>query len=108
MLDDNPTVSKVEFVSKAQALREEKAKNPEAYQLLGSNPLPDTFRVTPKDPDKTAALISSLAPQTPGGGVDGGRPADRHRQVLEGRHAEDPHRDEGREVHDRPAWRSCS
>jgi cell division transport system permease protein len=69
ILADNPQVSKVEFVSKAQALREEKAKNPEAYQLLGSNPLPDTFRVTPKDPDRTAALISSLAPQTPGGGV---------------------------------------
>lgn len=69
VLTDNPDVDKVEFVSKAQALREEKAKNPEAYQLLGSNPLPDTFRVTPKDPDETSALISSLAPQTPGGGA---------------------------------------
>ena len=69
VLTDNPDVDKVEFVSKAQALREEKAKNPEAYQLLGSNPLPDTFRVTPKDPDETGALISSLAPQTPGGGA---------------------------------------
>lgn len=69
LLTDNPKVDKVEFVSKAQALRDEKAKNPEAYQLLGSNPLPDTFRVTPKDPDETKALIASLAPQTPGGGV---------------------------------------
>lgn len=69
LLADNPAVDKVEFVSKAQALREEKRKNPEAYELLGSNPLPDTFRVTPKDPDETNELISSLAPQTPGGGV---------------------------------------
>jgi len=69
VLSGNPDVAKVEFVSKAQALREEKSKNPEAYQLLGSNPLPDTFRVTPKDPDETASLISALAPQTPGGGA---------------------------------------
>jgi len=69
VLTGNSDVDKVQFVSKAQALREEKAKNPEAYQLLGSNPLPDTFRVTPKDPDETGALISALAPQTPGGGV---------------------------------------
>jgi cell division transport system permease protein len=75
LLADNPAVEKVEFVSKAQALREEKAENPEAYELLGSNPLPDTFRVTPKDPDETNELISSLAPQTPGGGVTAVDPA---------------------------------
>jgi cell division transport system permease protein len=75
LLADNPAVEKVEFVSKAQALREEKAENPEAYELLGSNPLPDTFRVTPKDPDETGELISALAPQTPGGGVTAVDPA---------------------------------
>jgi len=75
LLADNPAVEKVEFVSKEQALREEKKKNPEAYELLGSNPLPDTFRVTPKDPDETNELISSLAPQTPGGGVTAVDPA---------------------------------
>ena len=74
------TSTKVEFVSKAQALREEKAKNPEAYQLLGSNPLPDTFRVTPKDPDDDDALISALAPQTPGRRRDDRRPGDRRRR----------------------------
>ena len=36
----------------AGAARGEGQRNPEAYQLLGSNPLPDTFRVTPKDPDR--------------------------------------------------------
>ena len=30
--------------------RSEKKRNPEAYELLGSNPLPDTFRVTPDKP----------------------------------------------------------
>lgn len=75
LLSGNAAVEKVEFVSKAQALREEKAKNPEAYELLGSNPLPDTFRVTPKDPDETNELISALAPQTPGGGVTAVDPA---------------------------------
>lgn len=75
LLSGNAAVEKVEFVSKQQALREEKAKNPEAYELLGSNPLPDTFRVTPKDPDETNELISSLAPQTPGGGVTAVDPA---------------------------------
>ena len=61
-------VDKVQFVSKAQALREEKAKNPEAYELLGSNPLPDTFRITPDDPDNAGKIVAALNPQTPGGG----------------------------------------
>ncbi|MCU0257641.1 MAG: permease-like cell division protein FtsX [Solirubrobacteraceae bacterium] len=68
-------VEKVQFVSKAQALREEKAKNPEAYELLGSNPLPDTFRITPEDPDKALNLVSALQPQTPGGGTTTADPA---------------------------------
>jgi cell division transport system permease protein len=66
--DDTPHVKKVEFVSKAQALKEESKSNPEAYELLGSNPLPDTFRVTPDDPDNINAILNSLAPQTPAGG----------------------------------------
>src|ERR1700710_2968847 len=40
-------VKRVQFISKAQAYKEQKKRNPEAYQLLGSNPLPDTFRVYP-------------------------------------------------------------
>jgi cell division transport system permease protein len=69
VLTSNDGVEKVVFVSKDQAYRDEKAKNPEAYQLLGSNPLPDTFRVTPKDPDQALKLVSAFAPQTPGGGT---------------------------------------
>ena len=68
LLLQTDNVEKVQYVSKAQALREEKAKNPEAYQLLGSNPLPDTFRITPDDPDNAGKIVAALNPQTPGGG----------------------------------------
>jgi cell division transport system permease protein len=55
-------VGKVDFVSKAQAYAQEKKRNPEAYQLLGANPLPDTFRVTPDNPDNVLKLRDALAP----------------------------------------------
>jgi len=71
--DDTPHVKKVEFVSKAQAYKEESKNNPEAYRLLGSNPLPDTFRVTPDDPDNIHAILDSLAPVNASG----------HRQVAD-------------------------
>src|SRR3982074_3275173 len=47
LIQKTPHVKKSQFVSKAQACRDERRRNPQAYQLLGSNPLPDTFRVTP-------------------------------------------------------------
>ena len=53
-------VGKVEFVSKDKAYSVESKRDPEAYALLGSNPLPDTFRVTPKDADKVGALRVDL------------------------------------------------
>jgi cell division transport system permease protein len=66
-------VGKVEFVSKAQAYAQERKRNPEAYELLGTNPLPDTFRVTPDRPDNVLKLRDALAPP----GVTGGtRPID--------------------------------
>jgi cell division transport system permease protein len=68
LIQQQPTVKSVEFVSKAKAYAEEKKRNPEAYQLLGSNPLPDTFRVTPAKPDDIAKLRDALAPQSPSGG----------------------------------------
>jgi cell division transport system permease protein len=61
-------VGKVQYVSKAQALKEQKERYPEAYDLLGSNPLPDTFRVTPDNPDNALKLKDALAPAAPGGG----------------------------------------
>jgi len=53
-------VDKVEFVSKEKAYAVESKRDPEAYALLGANPLPDTFRVTPNNPDDAAALQAKL------------------------------------------------
>ena len=67
-------VGKVEYVSKAQAYAQEKKRNPEAYELLGTNPLPDTFRVTPDDPDNVLKLRDALMPVAASGGrtpIDG-------------------------------------
>ena len=61
-------VGRVQFVSKAQALADQRRRYPEAYDLLGSNPLPDTFRVTPDKPDNALALRDALSPSAPGGG----------------------------------------
>ena len=61
-------VGKVQYVSKRDALAEQRRKYPEAYDLLGSNPLPDTFRITPRHPDDALKLRDALAPATPGGG----------------------------------------
>jgi cell division transport system permease protein len=59
--EDTPYVGRVQYVSKEEAYAAEKRRNPEAYQLLGSNPLPDTFRVTPDEPDNVGALRDALA-----------------------------------------------
>jgi len=61
-------VGRVQYVSKAAALAEQRKRYPEAYDLLGSNPLPDTFRVTPDNPDNALKLRDALAPSAPGGG----------------------------------------
>jgi cell division transport system permease protein len=57
-------VGRVEFVSKQQAYSEQRRQNPELYALLGRNPLPDTFRVTPAQPDDALALKQALAPSS--------------------------------------------
>ena len=62
-----PNVKKVEFISKGQALAKERKRNREAYELLGRNPLPDSFRVTPKDAGGVGAIVDSLAPRGPTG-----------------------------------------
>jgi cell division transport system permease protein len=64
-LANTPNVKKIDFITKQQALAEERKKHPEAYALLGTNPLPNLFRVTPKDPDKIQAIVNRLAPIDP-------------------------------------------
>jgi cell division transport system permease protein len=61
LTEDTPYVGNVKYVSKEEAYEAEKRRNPEAYQLLGSNPLPDTFRITPDKPDNIGALRDALA-----------------------------------------------
>jgi cell division transport system permease protein len=67
VLERTPDVESVEFVSKQQAYERERKRHPEAYALLGSNPLPDTFRVTPNDPERIGAIRDALSPATAGG-----------------------------------------
>jgi len=64
-LATTPHVKKIQFITKDQALASERKKHPDAYALLGSNPLPNLFRVTPKDPDKIDAIVDRLAPVDP-------------------------------------------
>jgi cell division transport system permease protein len=72
-LERTTNVKSVEFVSKAEGLAEAERKNPEAFAegttLLGANPLPDMYRVTPDDPDQVSAIVDRLAPA----GADGAR-----------------------------------
>ena len=67
LTQETPHVGNVVFVSKAEAYAREKRQNPEAYELLGSNPLPDTFRVTPDSPGNVDKLRDALAPVTASG-----------------------------------------
>jgi cell division transport system permease protein len=59
-------VKSVQFVSKEVAYQQQSKQFPQAYTLLGSNPLPDTFHVIPSNPSYVLAIHSAL---TPGGGA---------------------------------------
>jgi cell division transport system permease protein len=67
LTEEIPHVKTVEYVSKEQAYAQERKKNPEAYSLLGSNPLPDTFRITPDDPDNIDQILTALQPTSASG-----------------------------------------
>jgi cell division transport system permease protein len=57
-----PHVKSVQFVSKQQAYAQQSKLDPAAYQLLGTNPLPDTFHVMPDNPANVLAVHNELAP----------------------------------------------
>ncbi len=63
-IEDTSNVKSVEFISKGEALARAQEKNPKAFEagaeLLGSNPLPASFRVHPEDPDKLGEIVTSL------------------------------------------------
>src|SRR4051794_31900340 len=62
-----PNVKSVTFITKAQAYQQQVKRNPEAYRLLGRNPLPDTLRIVPQDPGKIDEISNALNPQGPSG-----------------------------------------
>jgi len=66
-IERTANVKSVEFISKEEGLATAKEKNPKAFEegaeLLGSNPLPDTFRVVPEDPGKVMSIVDRLAPR---------------------------------------------
>ncbi|HEV7918505.1 MAG TPA: permease-like cell division protein FtsX [Solirubrobacterales bacterium] len=59
-LERDPRVRSVEYVSKAAALKSLDTQLREGTETLGENPLPASFRVTPKNPDQVSALAASL------------------------------------------------
>jgi cell division transport system permease protein len=65
-LQTTANVKSVEFISKDEALARAQEKNPKAFEegaeLLGANPLPDSFRVTPEDPDRIDGIVAELQP----------------------------------------------
>jgi cell division transport system permease protein len=60
-------VKSVQFVSKQTAYEQQSKIDPQAYQLLGSNPLPDTFHVVPDNPSNVLAVRNALTPAGPNG-----------------------------------------
>ena len=61
-----PHVKTVRYVSKQQAYRQQSKADPQAYKLLGTNPLPDTYHVIPDQPGNVLAVHNALTPPTSG------------------------------------------
>jgi cell division transport system permease protein len=65
-LEGTTNVKSVDYISKEQALARAQERNPKAFkegtELLGSNPLPASFRITPEDPDRLDAIVAAIAP----------------------------------------------
>jgi cell division transport system permease protein len=62
-LEGAVNVKSVEYISKSEALEELGRKvtdTNEKIELLGTNPLPDMFRVTPDDPDELHVIEESI------------------------------------------------
>jgi cell division transport system permease protein len=62
-LEGTANVKSVEYISKSEALEELGRKvtdTEEKLELLGTNPLPDMFRVTPDDPDQLHLIEERL------------------------------------------------
>jgi len=64
-LQGAPHVKSIQFVSKQQGYKEERKLNPQAFALVGYNPLPDIFRLTPTNPNESGVLRSELDQSSP-------------------------------------------
>ncbi len=60
-------VRSVQFISKQAAYAQQSRADPQAYKLLGSNPLPDTFHVIPDNPANVLSVHNALASAGGGG-----------------------------------------
>jgi cell division transport system permease protein len=60
-----PHVKSIQFVSKQTAYKQEQKLDQQAFQVIGYNPLPDIYRVTPDNPDNIGVLRSELDPSSP-------------------------------------------
>ena len=87
LLKEQPLIAKSEFISKEQAYKTEKARNPKAYELLGSNPLPDTYRITPEEPRRHRQDQGRAQPAGRGRRAHRDRPGDRRGPQPRRRHA---------------------
>jgi cell division transport system permease protein len=81
-----PNVKSVQYIPKEQALAKMQQRNKDAFALLGSNPLPDSFRLTPSNPDGVNAIVDDLAPRAPA--IDGGQRKPRLAAIDEVRNRE--------------------
>jgi len=59
-LESDPRVASVEYISKAQALKEMKKKAPDMVTNLVTNPLPDAFKVKPHHGEDVVGIANSL------------------------------------------------
>jgi cell division transport system permease protein len=64
-----PHVRSLQFISKQTAYTQQSKADPQAYKLLGSNPLPDTFHVIPDNPANVLSVHNALASAGTGGGA---------------------------------------
>jgi cell division transport system permease protein len=60
-----PHVKQVLLVPKQQGYEQERKLNPQAFALIGYNPLPDIYRVTPDRPENSGAVRAELDPSSP-------------------------------------------
>jgi cell division transport system permease protein len=65
-LQSDPRVSELQYISKAEALKEMERKAPEMVQGVVTNPLPDAFKIKPRHGEDVVAIANSLKPPPPG------------------------------------------